>query len=112
MKDAPKQLRDQCIKHVIVTENVVKVYGFLFVLYKLLNMQLNSNSSEVFPGIESIQFWLVANDSELWAEKSWEHYKLVIEKGLCGRLGHNFFRSAKVIRKDRLSDALSRAGTG
>ena len=112
LKDAPRQLRDQYIKHVIVMENVVKVYGSLFVLYKLLNMRLNSNSSEVFPSIESIQFWLVANDSELWAEKSWEHYKLVIENGLYGRLGHNFIRSVKVIRKDRLSDALSRAGTG
>ena len=112
LKDAPKKLRDQYIKHVIVMENVVKVYGSLFVLYKLLNMQLNSDSSEVFPGIESIQFWLVANDSERWAEKSWEHYKLLIENGLYGRLGHNFIRSVKVIRKDRLSDALSRVGTG
>ena len=112
LKDAPEEFRDQYINHVIVTENVVKVYGSLFVLYKLLNMRLNSSSSEVFPSIESIQFWLVANDSELWAEKSWEHYKLVIENGLYGRLGHNFIRSVKVIRKDRLSDALSRVGTG
>lgn len=112
MKDAPRQLRDQYIKHVIVTENVVKVYGSLFVLFKLLNIQLNSASTEVFPIIKSIQFWLVANDSERWAEKSWEHYRLVIENGLYGRLGHNFIRSVKVIRKDRLSDALSRAGTG
>ena len=112
LKNAPIELRDQYIKHVIVTENVVKVYGSLFVLYKLLNIQLSSASTEVCPIIKSIQFWLVANDSELWAEKSWEHYKLVIENGLYGRLGHNFIRSVKVIRKDRLSEALSRAGTG
>ena len=65
LRDAPEELKDQYIKHVIVTENVVKVYGSLFVLYKLLNMRLNSSSSEMFPSIESIQFWLVANDSEL-----------------------------------------------
>lgn len=112
LRDTPKELRDQYIKHVIVMENVVKVYGSLFVLYKLLNMQVSSASSELFPSIESIKFWLVANDSERWAEKSWEHYSLMIENGLYGRLGHNFIRSVKVVRKDRLSEALSRAGTG
>ena len=111
LKDAPEE-RDQYIKHVIVMENVVKVYGSLFVLYKLLNMQISSASPEVFPSIELIQFWLVANDSKRWAEKWWEHYSSMIRNGLYGRLGHNFIRSVKVIRKDRLSDALSRAGTG
>ena len=101
---------DRYVEHDIVLENVVKVYGSLFVLFKFLNSLLICSSSEVCPDIRSIRFWLVANDFLLDESKTWEHYHLKIQNGLYGRLGHNFIESVEVIPKDKLLEKFSRLG--
>ena len=110
LKNAPRILRDSYVEQNIVLENVVKVYGSLFVLFKFLNKFLISSPTEICPNIHSIKFWLVANDFVPDEAMAWDHYHLKIQNGLYGRLGHSFIKCVEVIPKDKLSEKLRHLG--
>lgn len=98
LQDASTEFRNEYLENVIKMENVVKVYGSLYILYRWAI--LNNCPGCVPSGCEpnaSIQFWLVANDFEVGEEKAWEHYETEIENALRGRLGHNFLKVVELL---------------
>ena len=102
LQDASTEFRNEYLENVIVMENVVKVYGSLFILYRwlILNKCLSGVSSGNSPNAP-IQFWLIANDFEIGGEKAWDRYKVIIQNALYGRLGQNFLKCVEVLPKDK-----------
>ena len=102
LQSTSTEFKNEYLENVIVMENVVKVYGSLFILYRwlILNKCLSGASSVSDPNTP-IQFWLVANDFEMGAEKAWDRYKVIIQNALYGRLGQNFLKCVEVLPKDK-----------
>ena len=102
LQSTSTEFRNEYLGNAIKMENVVKVYGSLYILYRwlILNKCLSGASSVSDPNTP-IQFWLVANDFEMGAEKAWDRYKVVIKNALYGRLGRNFLKCVEVLPKDK-----------
>lgn len=101
------ELPKKFMTNYVVKENVVKVYGSLFVLYKFLNEKFSCASSGTFQNIGFFRFWLVAVDVDEYNAKAWEYYKLEIRDGLRSRMGKDFIEEVELIPRDRLVDKLN-----
>ena len=100
LKRASKKKKTQYIVNHIKIENVVKVYGSLFVFYKFLNKKLICQS------IESFTFWLIAVDVGPKEIEALEHYKREIRSDLRSKLGREFVKDVELIPGNKLRDKL------
>ena len=102
LQDASTEFRNEYLENAIKMENVIKVYGSLYILYRwaILNKRLDCTPSGRGPRA-SVQFWLVANDFEAGGEKAWDGYEAMIQNALYGRLGQNFLKCVEVLPKDK-----------
>ena len=102
LQDASTEFRNEYLENAIKMENVVKVYGSLYILYRwaILNNCLGCVPSGRGPRA-SVRFWLVANDFEAGGEKAWDGYQAMIQNAIYGGLGENFLKSVEVRPKHK-----------
>ena len=109
LKAASKERKLQYVVGYIVSENVVKVYGSLFVFYKFLN--LNNESIDSIQNIESFRFWLVAVNVGANPAMSYDSYKLNVRRNLRSKLGKKLVKEVEVIPDHMLRSKLIRLGS-
>lgn len=80
----------------ICLENVLKVYGSLFTLYRFINQKSNLN---LIPKIESIEFWFVGNDTDKPNTRVLNVYKHPLDQALSARLGTKVVDRVRVMTR-------------
>lgn len=76
------------IRKQICLENVLKVYGSLFVLYRYINRYISRYSDlNLAPKIGSIQFWFVINDAQKEHTRVFDKFKDPLNQEFSARLG-------------------------
>lgn len=88
-------LRAHVVK-LISLENVLKVYGSLFTLYRFISQSSDSNLK---PKIESIEFWFVGNDIDKPNTRVLNVYKRPLDQALSARLGTRVVKKVRVMTK-------------
>lgn len=113
LKTASKEMKLRYVVNYIVSENVTKVYGSLFVfyIYKFLNMNLDRVHEDFFRNMGSLKFWLVTVNVKPKESISSENYRLQIKRSLRGKLGKKFVMEVEVIPENRLRDKLALLGS-
>ena len=111
LRDASEEKKIQYVVSYIVSENVVKVYGSLFVFYKFLNMNLNNASMDFPLSIKSFRFWLVEVNVRPDPSIPFDNYKARVRRNLRGKLGREFVKEVETVPEDRLKNRLIRLGS-
>ena len=111
LKAASEEMKLQYVVNYIVSENVTKVYGSLFVFYKFLNMNLDKVPEDFCRNMGSLKFWLVAVNVEPNKSISSDNYKLKVRRNLRGKLGKKFIMEVEVISENGLRDKLALLGS-
>ena len=81
----------------ICLENVLKVYGSLFTLYRFISQRSNS---DLMQKIDSIEFWFVGNDTDKPSTRVLNVYKGPLSQALSARLGTKVVNKVWVMTKN------------
>lgn len=85
------------ISKLVCQENVLKVYGSLFVLYRFINQ---GTDLESMPKIDSIQFWFVVNDADRSDTYVLDKYDEWLNQELSSKLGRTIVDKVVVMTRE------------
>jgi len=98
--------KNSYIPKLICQENALKVYGSLFLLYRLI---VRSSGSKSVPEINSIQFWFVINDSARRDSRVSNKYDNPLKQELSGKLGKTIVNDVVVMTRSDFIERCEKA---
>lgn len=88
--------RARHIEKLICDENVLKVYGSLFVLYRFL---YRCATADMGLNIDSIEFWLVVNDDQQGEAHVLEEFRSLLRDNITAKLGRTIVSDVDVMTR-------------
>lgn len=89
-------VRARHIEKLICDENVLKVYGSLFVLYRFLH---RCATADMGLDIDTIQFWLVVNDDQQGEAHVLEEFRSLLRNKITAKLGRTIVSDVDVMTR-------------
>lgn len=95
------RVRTRHIQKLICDENVLKVYGSLFVLYRFLD---RCATVDMGVNIDAIQFWLVVNDDQRGEARALDQLRLILRENILAKLGKAVISNVEVLTREVFID--------
>lgn len=96
------------VQKLVCLENVLKVYGSLFVLYRFISRCPDLN---LIPKIESIQFWFVINDANREDTRIFDRFKDPLNQAISGKLGRKVVNKVEVMTRSNFIERFKSASS-